>query len=53
MENTPHRSALNKAMNEGNTAAIRGFHKEAPFSADQRRYLDDLIDRWESAEREA
>lgn len=50
LENTPHRAALNKAMNEGDIAAIRGFLNEAPFSADQRRYLDDLLNRWEAAE---
>ncbi len=53
LENTPHRAALSKAMDEGDTVTIREFLKEAPFSTDQRRYLDDLIDRWEKAESEA
>ncbi len=50
LENTPHRAALSKAMNEGDTATVRTLLKEAPFSSDQRRYVDDLIDRWEKAE---
>jgi hypothetical protein len=52
LENTPHRAALSKAMNEGDTATVRRLLKEAPFSTDQRRYIDDLLDRWEKAEAE-
>ena len=37
-------------MNAGDTAAIRGLLADAPFTTDQRRYLDDLITRWERAE---
>jgi hypothetical protein len=50
LESTPHRAALNAAMDAGDTAAIRRFLDTAPFSHDQRRYLDDLISRWEAAE---
>lgn len=50
LQDTPHRAALNAAMNAGDTAAIRVLLAEAPFSPDQRRYLDDLLDRWEKAE---
>ena len=52
LENTPHRAALNDAMNAGDIPAIRRFLGDAPFSADQRRYLDDLLSRWEKAESE-
>jgi hypothetical protein len=50
LESTPHRAALNAAMDSGDTAAIRRFLDGAPFSHDQRRYLEDLIGRWEAAE---
>jgi len=50
LESTPHRAALNAAMDAGDTAAIRRFLDSAPFSHDQRRYLEDLISRWEAAE---
>lgn len=50
LENTPHRAALGDAMNRGDIQEIRCLLGEAPFSADQRRYLDDLLDRWEKAE---
>lgn len=50
LQDTPHRAALNAAMNEGDTTAIRKLLGEAPFSREQRRYLDDLLDRWQKAE---
>ncbi len=50
LQDTPHRAALVAAMNAGDTAAIRGLLADAPFTTDQRRYLDDLITRWERAE---
>lgn len=50
LQDTPHRAALHAAMNEGDTATIRKLLFEAPFSPDQRRYLDDLLDRWQKAE---
>ena len=50
LQDTPHRAALVAAMNAGDTAAIRGLLADAPFTTDQRRYLDDLITRWEHAE---
>lgn len=53
LESTPHRAALSDAMNTGDTAAIRQFLEGAPFSHDQKKYLDDLISRWEATERGA
>ena len=50
LENSPHRAALNDAMNRGDIAEIRSLLGEAPFSTDQRRYLEDLLDRWQKAE---
>ena len=50
LENTPHRAELGRAMNEGDVPAIRRLLGDAPFSANQRRYLDDLLDRWQKAE---
>lgn len=50
LESTPHRAALQAAMDAGDTAAVRRFLDNAPFSHDQRRYLDDLIARWEAAD---
>ena len=50
LESTPHRAALQTAMDAGDTVAIRRFLDDAPFSHDQRRYLDDLIGRWEAAD---
>ncbi len=50
LENTPHRAALNDAMNSGDIGGIRRLLGQAPFSADQRKYLDDLLDRWEKAD---
>jgi hypothetical protein len=50
LQDTPHRAALNAAMNDGDTAAIHQLLMDAPFSPDQRRYLDDLLERWRKAE---
>ncbi len=50
LQDTPHRAALGAAMNAGDTAAIRSLLAGAPFNPEQRRYLDDLLDRWEKAE---
>lgn len=50
LQDTPHRAALNAAMSEGDTAAIRKLLAEAPFSPEQQRYLGDLLDRWRKAE---
>lgn len=50
LQDTPHRAGLNAAMHEGDTKAIRRLLGEAPFSPEQRRYLDDLLDRWQRAE---
>lgn len=50
LQDTPHRAALNAAMNKGDIPTLRQLFGEAPFSPDQRRYLDDLLDRWQRAE---
>ena len=50
LENTPHRAALGEAMNAGNVPELRRLLSDAPFSPDQRRYLDDLLNRWEQSE---
>jgi len=50
LENTPHRAALGEAMNAGNVPELRRLLADAPFSPDQRRYLDDLLNRWEQSE---
>ena len=47
MEHTPHRAALIAAMEAGDTDVIRDLLKDAPFSNDQKRYLFDLLARWE------
>jgi hypothetical protein len=49
LESSEHRAALTAAMNAGDTAQIRLLLQDAPFSDDQRRYLDDLLDRWEGS----
>ena len=50
LQDTPHRAALTDAMNEGDIPTVRKLLGEAPFSPEQRRYLDDLLDRWAKAE---
>lgn len=50
LQDTPHRAALIAAMNEGDTAEIHRLLVDAPFTPDQRRYLDDLLERWRKAE---
>lgn len=52
-EHTPRRAALNAALDGGDVPAVRELLAEAPFNTEQRRYLDDLLTRWESASREA
>lgn len=52
LQDTPHRAALMAAMEAGDTATIRQLLAEADFTDRQRRYLDDLLDRWERALRE-
>lgn len=37
-------------MNTGNVPELRRLLADAPFSPDQRRYLDDLLNRWEQSE---
>jgi hypothetical protein len=48
-EHTPHRAALSAAIDGGDTATVRRLLADAPFNPEQRRYLDDLLDRWEEA----
>jgi len=52
-EHTPHRAALNAAIDQGDFATTRALLAEAPFNAEQRRYLDDLMSRWERAASES
>lgn len=52
LQDTPHRAALMAAMESGDTATIRKLLAEADFTERQRRYLDDLLDRWERALRD-
>lgn len=48
-ENVPHRAELSAAIHHGDVDRVRGLLRDAPFSAAQRRYLDDLLQRWEDA----
>lgn len=48
-EHTPHRAALNAAIDSSDVVEARALLREAPFNAEQRRYLDDLLDRWDRA----
>jgi hypothetical protein len=49
LESTEHQAALSAAMNAADTVAIRLLLGDAPFSGAQRRYLEDLLRRWEAA----
>jgi hypothetical protein len=53
LQDSEHRAALIAAMHAGDTAGIRLLLQVAPFSNDQRRYLDDLLNRWEGATTES
>ncbi len=46
---TPHRAAHRAAIDGRDIDSVRSLLAEAPFSDEQRKYLDDLIDRWEKA----
>ena len=46
-EDAPHRAQLQAAMEANDPAAFRRALEDAPFSAGQRRYLDDLLTRWQ------
>src|SRR5690606_31788981 len=46
-EHTPHRAALLEAVDRADIGTIRDLMAEAPFDDGQRRYLDDLLTRWE------
>lgn len=46
-ESSPHRAALNAAIDRADIAAVREQLQDAPFSGTQRKYLDDLLDRWQ------
>ena len=45
-EQTPNRHAIHEAVQRGDPQAVRDALAGAPFSPEQRRYLDDLLDRW-------
>jgi hypothetical protein len=48
-EQTPHRAALLTAIESSDLPRLRELLAEAPFDQGQRRYLDDLINRWEQS----
>jgi hypothetical protein len=48
-EHTPHRAALIAAIESSDLPGLRLLLADAPFDAGQRRYLDDLLTRWEQA----
>jgi hypothetical protein len=48
-ENAPHRAELSAAIHHGDVDRVRTLLRAAPFSAGQRRYLDDLLRRWEES----
>ncbi len=45
-EHTPNRRAIHEAIEQGDLAALRALLGDAPFTPEQRRYLDDLLERW-------
>ena len=45
-EHTPNRHAIHAAVEQGDPAALRALLQDAPFTPEQRRYLDDLLARW-------
>jgi hypothetical protein len=47
LEQSPHRAALNEAMETGDTRAIADLLAEAPFTTEQRKYIADLLARWD------
>jgi hypothetical protein len=48
-EHTPHRAALIAAIESSDLPGLRRLLADAPFDSGQRRYLDDLLTRWEQA----
>lgn len=48
-EHTPHQAELRVAIDTHDTATVRRLLAAAPFNDDQRKYLDDLLTRWEEA----
>lgn len=52
LEHTPHRAALISAMDNGDTGTMRQLLADAPFTTEQKRYIDDLLDRWGAAQPE-
>jgi hypothetical protein len=48
-QHMPHQATLRAAIDSHDTAAVRKLLADAPFNADQRKYLDDLLSRWEEA----
>ena len=51
-EHTPHPVALNAAIDQADPWAVRQLLADAPFSPEQRRYLDDLLERWQEVAEE-
>jgi len=46
---TPDREHLEAAVERGDAVEVRRLLARHPFTEDQRRYLDDLLRRWEAA----
>ena len=44
-EHTPNRHAIHTAVEQGDPAALRALLQDAPFTAEQQCYLDDLLAR--------
>ncbi len=46
-EPTPQREHLEAAVENDDPAEARRLLEGAPFSPEQRRYVDDVLDRWD------
>ena len=44
---TPQREHLEAAVENDDPAEARRLLADAPFSSEQRRYVDDVLDRWD------
>lgn len=49
---TPDREHIEAACERGDPAELRRLLARSPFTADQRRYIEDLLLRWEEALRD-
>ncbi len=45
----PHHRDLIAALHRNDPAAVRALLADTPFTPEQRRYLDDLLNRWQAA----